>query len=68
MRRSGIFEGSWIEAERPTIATLLARQDCQTACIGKWHLGMGENEKNTGPEGLLTASAVTLRTFPSMLI
>lgn len=58
IRRSGTFAGSWIEPDRMTIASLLSAQGYHTACIGKWHLGMGENEKDPGPEGMLTSGPV----------
>ena len=30
----------------------------RSALVGKWHLGMGENEKNPGPEGKLSSGPV----------
>lgn len=51
IRRTGVFEGSWIEPNRQTLAGLLSENGYHTACIGKWHLGMGENEKNPGLDG-----------------
>ncbi len=35
-----------IEPDRPTIATLLKGGDYTTACIGKWHLGLGWTRAN----------------------
>lgn len=40
--KSGIvweWDGSLIEPDRDTIATMLGRQGYRTACVGKWHLG-----------------------------
>lgn len=58
IRREGVFEGSWIEPDRQTLAGFLSENGYQTALVGKWHLGMGENEKNPGPEGMLTSGPV----------
>ena len=35
------YELPLIEPDRPTVASLLRRHGYQTACIGKWHLGLG---------------------------
>ena len=58
IRRTGVFEGSWIEPDRQTLAGFLGEHGYKTACVGKWHLGMGENEKNPGPDGKLTSGPV----------
>ena len=58
IRRTGTFEGSWIEPDRQTIAGLLSENGYKTGLVGKWHLGMGENEKNPGPEGKLVSGPV----------
>jgi arylsulfatase A-like enzyme len=34
-----------IERDRMTVASLLKQQGYTTACIGKWHLGLGDQEK-----------------------
>jgi len=41
--KSGVLNGyskHLIEADRPTVASLLKARGYDTACIGKWHLGM----------------------------
>ncbi len=35
------FERPLIETDRPTIASMLKKEGYRTACIGKWHLGLG---------------------------
>ncbi len=45
--KSGVLDGyspSLIEPGRTTIASLLAADGYRTACIGKWHLGLGAVE------------------------
>jgi arylsulfatase A-like enzyme len=42
--KSGVLVGSsppLIDADRSTLGTLLGRAGYRTACIGKWHLGLG---------------------------
>ena len=34
------WDGALIEPDQKTVAQLLREQDYQTACIGKWHLGL----------------------------
>ncbi|MDF9798285.1 arylsulfatase A [Catalinimonas alkaloidigena] len=58
IRRTGIFNGSWIEEDRMTLGSMLQEQGYTTACVGKWHLGMGENEKDPAPDGKLSAGPV----------
>jgi len=58
IRRTGTFGGSWIEPDRQTLAGLLGEHGYKTAIVGKWHLGMGENEKNPGPEEKLSSGPV----------
>ena len=44
--KSGVIQGyarKLIEEDRETLATLLKREGYQTAAIGKWHLGLGNN-------------------------
>ncbi len=55
IRQTETFAGSLIEKDRMTIGKMLQQQGYTTACVGKWHLGMGENEKNPAPNGKLTA-------------
>jgi len=45
------FDHPLIEKDRETIASLLKRHGYATACVGKWHLGLGWTTKNgnTGP-------------------
>ena len=45
--QSGVLNGyspALIESGRTTIASLLAAEGYRTACIGKWHLGLGSVE------------------------
>jgi arylsulfatase A len=45
--KSGVLDGyspALIEPGRTTIASLLAAEGYRTACIGKWHLGLGATE------------------------
>ncbi len=56
-----------IEPERLTIPELLKRRDYDTACIGKWHLGLGwdrdmsipEPERYLEPEGVNYKGRIT---------
>ena len=45
------FDHPLIEKDRETIASFLKRSGYATACVGKWHLGLGWTTKdgNTGP-------------------
>ena len=45
------FDHPLIEKDRETIASLLKRHGYATACVGKWHLGLGwtTNDGNKGP-------------------
>jgi arylsulfatase A len=45
-RGIGGFTGPVIEPERKTLATLLKDAGYSTACIGKWHLGVGWQTKD----------------------
>ncbi|MCB1226859.1 MAG: arylsulfatase [Verrucomicrobiales bacterium] len=50
---SGVLDGfspPLIENDRPTLATLLGSAGYQTACIGKWHLGMQWTRRDGSPE------------------
>ncbi|WKN30016.1 arylsulfatase [Porifericola rhodea] len=58
VRRTGTFEGSWIEKDRLTLPAMLKEAGYTTACVGKWHLGMGENEKQPEPNGVLSSGPV----------
>jgi len=60
--KSGVFNGysqPLIEKGRETVASLLKRHGYETACIGKWHLGLGwqtmENDV-TAPSAKKTTS------------
>ena len=46
--KSGVLNGYsplLIDSERMTVASLLKRHGYATACIGKWHLGLGDNKR-----------------------
>ncbi len=46
--KSGVLNGyspALIEPGRTTLASLLAAHDYRTACVGKWHLGLGNAEE-----------------------
>lgn len=45
-RGIGGFTGPVIEKGRKTLATLLKKEGYTTACIGKWHLGVGWQTKD----------------------
>jgi hypothetical protein len=51
------FHKPVIEPERETLATLLKNAGYTTACIGKWHLGIGWQTKD-GKEPVLDAKPV----------
>jgi len=38
-----------IEKERPTLASILKHSGYHTACIGKWHVGLGFQDRNGKP-------------------
>ena len=40
------YEYPLIESERMTVASMLKKYDYHTACIGKWHLGLGWGVKD----------------------
>ncbi|BDC48283.1 arylsulfatase [Bryobacterales bacterium F-183] len=45
------FDPPLIERNRTTIAALLQKNGYETACIGKWHLGMQWTDKSGNPYG-----------------
>ncbi|MBS2211170.1 arylsulfatase [Carboxylicivirga mesophila] len=48
--KSGVLVGhepALIEPSMPTVGSLLKQADYQTACIGKWHLGLNWAKKDT---------------------
>jgi len=48
--KSGVLVGhepALIEPDRPTVATLLKKAGYQTACVGKWHLGLNWAKKDS---------------------
>ncbi|MFD2255216.1 arylsulfatase [Luteolibacter algae] len=52
-KKEGVLGGlspHMIDPERETVASFLKKQGYQTACIGKWHLGM-DWKKNEGGKG-----------------
>jgi arylsulfatase A-like enzyme len=51
--KNGVLWGystSIIESERTTVASLMKKQGYQTACIGKWHLGLDWAKKDESKE------------------
>jgi len=52
--KSGVLWGyspMLIDPQRMTVASLLKKCDYRTACVGKWHLGLGDDEETdySGP-------------------
>ncbi|MBS3763019.1 MAG: sulfatase-like hydrolase/transferase, partial [Planctomycetes bacterium] len=50
--KSGVLTGEspmLLEEDRPTVASYLQRHGYWTACIGKWHLGLGWHTKEGEP-------------------
>lgn len=43
------FDPPLIEKDRPTVQSLLKQSGYDTACVGKWHLGMQWTDKNGQP-------------------
>lgn len=57
--KTGVLTGydpPLIESDRTTIADLFKQRNYATACIGKWHLGLGWQAKNTW-EPLITGDS-----------
>ncbi|HZH74043.1 MAG TPA: arylsulfatase, partial [Mariniphaga sp.] len=50
------FDGPVIEPDRETLASMLQKAGYTTACIGKWHLGIGWQTKNDGDKPALDKS------------
>lgn len=48
----GGYSKPLIESNRPTLATVLNRAGYQTACVGKWHLGLGWQWKKKPPNDI----------------
>ncbi|MFG0319227.1 MAG: sulfatase-like hydrolase/transferase [Planctomycetota bacterium JB042] len=62
-------DGLLIEPSRPTVADVLRARGYRTACIGKWHLGLGSAEKITEvPEDGFDAGAHTVGFDESLLL
>ena len=50
--QKGVLDGydePLIENDRPTVASFLKNNGYKTACIGKWHMGLGFQTKNNAP-------------------
>ncbi|MCG9792298.1 sulfatase-like hydrolase/transferase [Flavobacterium algicola] len=50
--KSGVLHGydeALIEEDRPTVASFLKVNGYKTACIGKWHMGLGFQSKDNSP-------------------
>ncbi|MFB9057861.1 sulfatase-like hydrolase/transferase [Mariniflexile ostreae] len=50
--KKGVLDGydePLIENDRPTVASFLKNNGYKTACIGKWHMGLGFQSKNSAP-------------------
>ncbi|MEM7305366.1 MAG: arylsulfatase [Planctomycetota bacterium] len=46
--KSGVLNGTsphLIEPQRPTVASFLRSHGYATACVGKWHLGLGDGDR-----------------------
>ncbi len=60
----GVLRGysrTLIEADRPTVASLLQKNGYQTAVVGKWHLGL-DWEVQKGNEALLVTEGYGIKT------
>ena len=59
------YELPLIEPERPTVASLLREHGYHTACIGKWHLGLGWGVREGERFSLLAPFAAMAQPTPA---
>ena len=53
--KSGVtwsWDDAIIESDRPTVGSFLQSQEYATACIGKWHLGLGWQRHAGAPDSI----------------